>query len=289
MDTVPAVFTVPQKRRYASIPHRFAHMSSPGFTLIELLVVIGIIALLMAILIPSLAKAKAQAQSAACKANLRSLVRCDFAYATDYGDYVLPIWTGNIFNLIYWNSSTGGLILPYLGVTKGTDHGAIAWSCPLMVNNPLYNQSASYGFGIDAGGLGAVKLGQITNPADSVCFADSGALNAAATVMSPNNVLYYTSWGGSPNSNNGGIFHGRHNGGMGNVGWYDGHVSSERPTIAIDSPTVQIQNQWNLGYLTPISGQVTVASLAANPLRNYYYFFNKTEQRLFYNAFGATP
>jgi prepilin-type N-terminal cleavage/methylation domain-containing protein len=45
-----------------------------GFTLIELLVVVAIIALLMAILIPTLNMAREQGKSAACLHNLKGLV-----------------------------------------------------------------------------------------------------------------------------------------------------------------------------------------------------------------------
>ncbi len=54
-----------------------------GFTLVELLVVIAVIALLMAILIPALTKAKEQARSIACRANLKQWGIICAAYSDD--------------------------------------------------------------------------------------------------------------------------------------------------------------------------------------------------------------
>ena len=58
-----------------------------AFTLMELLVVISIIALLMGILMPSLATAKAQAKAVVCRSNMRQLLLANFGYSLENDGY----------------------------------------------------------------------------------------------------------------------------------------------------------------------------------------------------------
>src|SRR5258706_129300 len=65
-----------------------APRESIGFTLVELLVVIGIIALLVAILLPALSKSREMARRAACLSNLRQVHMAFVLYAADNHDQV---------------------------------------------------------------------------------------------------------------------------------------------------------------------------------------------------------
>ena len=83
---------VASSRQRAALCHKMISGALPkrrykrAFTLIELLVVIAIIAILAALLLPVLSRAKAKGQSAVCQSNLKQLLLGWILYATDNDD-----------------------------------------------------------------------------------------------------------------------------------------------------------------------------------------------------------
>lgn len=79
-----------------------------AFTLVELLVVCGVVALLLALLIPSLGAARGMALRTKCASNLRQLAHAFHHYASDNKGLAMPAaYTAQATPVYWWGAETG--------------------------------------------------------------------------------------------------------------------------------------------------------------------------------------
>ena len=202
------------------------------------------IGLLAAILVPALPAAKAAADAAVCRSNLRQLAAANLAYAADHGRYVAAAADIEGANSIRWHGvrsggafdGAKGPLAEYLG-----GGGASAWvrRCPGFRPDAAGFEASCGGYGYNALGVGSelclpgggrqtvgMRPGALAHPARTVMFADAAYVQGRGAQAK----LIEYSFAEPPRFAGGGTpwptIHFRHRD-KANVAWADGHVTAE--------------------------------------------------------------
>jgi prepilin-type processing-associated H-X9-DG protein len=203
------------------------------------MVVISIIALLIALLLPALEKAREAAESVQCQSRLKQLMLVYRQYVNDFDGHMPPsVYYPPTGNGLFWQQCHGRMLHDYLRQDPSQCDGLHDWLKGPSDPTPMTYGTAPISYGMNwgaASGFLDTQISNVRNVSSLYVFMDGDSWNFSATEV-------------QNNPDHLGL---EHHQGRVNIGFLDGHVSQKKRSQLVGINEYSDEHKINWFFQSP--------------------------------------